>query len=240
MRKDGKNMRVLYLLVLLWGMVTTNIGPQTLPKVATAKENYSIVLRSEVESIEIQSNTPSSVMLNVNLKMDLFNNGIKPVIFLEAKPPELRGGALAKNPEDFSSFKHLALDYYGESIDTSPEWTVLRNALNQPSPPQDKVRILMPDESWKWEGRVQISLPKSDKDAFSDKETWESIRRLPAVWLRAICQVWSLNLEPKGTDRDELKFGNELQKRWKNTGLLWLDDIQSEPIALDLKTAVVR
>lgn len=234
-------MRVLYLLILLCGMVTTNIETQTLPKVATVKDCYSVVLRGEVESIEVESNTPSSVMLNVNLKMELLNNGSKPVIFLETKPPELRGGALAKKPEDFSSFTHLALDYYGESVNTSSEWTVLRNALNQPSPPLDKVRVLMPDESWRWEGRVQIALPKSGKNNFSDnRESWENIKQLPAVWLRAICQVWSLNLEPKGNDQTEMVFGHKLQKRWKDVGLLWLDGIQSEPIALDLKTTVVR
>ena len=234
-------MRVFYLLIFLCGMVTTNIETQTLPKAEMAKKGYSVALRNDVELIEVESYTPSSVMLIVHLKLELLNNGSKPVIFLEAKPPELRGGALAKSREDFSSFKYLALNYYGESVNTSSEWTVLRKALNQPSPPPDKVRVLVPNESWKWEGRVQISLPKSGKNSFFDKnESWENIKGLQVVWLRAICQVWSLNLEPKSKDRTELTFGKKLQKQWKNVGVLLLDDIPSEPIALDLKTAVVR
>jgi hypothetical protein len=226
-------------------MVTTNIENQTLPEVAAANECYSVVLRGEVQLLEVKKSSPSEIMLNVSLKMELLNNGSKPVIFLETKPPELRGVALAKSPKDFSASKNLASAYYGESVDTSREWAVLRSELNQSSPPLDKVRVLIPNESWKFDGIVNISLPKNEsgKDKFSlssKKESWETIKQLPAVWLRATVQVWSLNLEPKSSEQTELKFGNELQKRWKDVGLLWLDDIQSEPIALDLKTAVVE
>lgn len=235
-------MRVLYLLILLCGMVTTNIETQPLQKVATAKECYSVLLRGEVKSMEVKKSSPSDIMLTVNLRMELLNNGSKPVIFLETKPPELRGVALAKSPSDFSTSKNLASEYYGESVNTSTEWTVLRNDLNQSSPPRDKVRVLMPNESWEFEDVVSVALPtQSGKDSFSDKrESWENIKQLPDVWLRAVCQVWSLNLEPKSNNRTELIFGSELQKRWKDVGLLWLNDIQSEPIALDLKRAVIR
>ncbi len=235
-------MRVLYLLTLMCGMVITNIEAQTLPGVVATKEPYSVVLRGVAKSIEVKKSSPSDIMLNVNLKMELQNNGSKPVIFLEAKPPEIRGAALAKSPDEFSAFKHLVLEYYGESVETSPEWTVLRNDLNQPSPPLDKVRVLMPNESWKFESVVSIVLPtESGKGSFSDKrESWEKIKQIPSVWLRTICQVWSLNVELKSNDRTKLIFGSELQKRWIDVGLLWLDDIQSEPIAFDLKTAVAQ
>ncbi|MFN0141323.1 MAG: hypothetical protein ACKVQW_14700 [Pyrinomonadaceae bacterium] len=211
------------------------------PRGAPTVRGYSVVLRGEVKSVEVKKSSSSSVMLTVNLKMELVNDGPKPVIFLEVKPPELRGAALAKWPEDLSTSKSLALRYYGEAVDTSREWTDLRTALNQPSPPLGNVRVLMPRESWKFDDAVDIPLPTaSGKSSFDKSESWETIKQLPFVWFGAICQVWSLNLEPKGTDRTKLVFGNRLQKRWNDIGLLWLNDIKSEPIALDLSSAIVK
>ena len=235
-------MKVLCLLMFLYGAIASDTETQTISNIAMKKDDYSVVLRGEVKSIQVKNTGSSEVMLTIDLKMELLNNGAKSVIFLETKPPELRGAALIKNPVAFSASKRLVLDYKGESIDTSPEWTVLRNALNQSSPPPDKIRVLTPNESWKWEDAVDIALPQSsNKNYFSDKrESWESLEQLQTVWLQTICQVWSLNLEAKNSEQTELIFGNELQTRWKDVGLLWLDNIQSEAIALDLRTAVIN
>lgn len=91
------------------------------------------------------------------------------------------------------------------------------------------------------EDSISISLPtESGKTSFSSKrETWESVQKLPAVWLRVTSQVWSPNLEHRRNDRSRLTFGHRLQKRWKKIGLLWLDDIWSAPILLDLKKLVI-
>jgi len=237
-------MRVVYLLLLLYGITTISIEAKTIFKTTKEKETYSVALSGQVESIEVENSHSSDVKLTVNLKMELLNNGTKPAIFLEAKPPHLRGGVLAKNPNpsDFSSVNRLILAYYGESVDTSSEWIVLREALNQPSPPLDRVRILSPNESWKFEDSFIVYMPTtSSKNDFSDKrESWENVKKLSTVWLQATCQVWSLNLEPPSNDRTEKTFGRKLQRRWKDVGLLLLDNIHSEPIMLDLKTATYK
>lgn len=235
-------MNICYLFILLVGMLTTNVASQKLPKAKRSKDSHSVVLRGEVKSINVEE-TSSVVELIVNLKLELLNSGSRPVILLEARPPVLRGAALAKNPDDLLSLKNLVLEYHGESVDTSAEWVTLRKELDQPSPPLDKVRVLMPNEFWKWEDSVGFSLLKDPvNNYFLDKrETWKNIKQMSIVWLRAICQVWSLNLESRsGNDRTEKPFGHKLQTRWENVGLLWLDDIQSEPILLDLRTAVVH
>ena len=238
-------MRVVYLLLLLYGITTISIEAKTIFKTTKEKETYSVALSGQVESIEVENSHSSDVKLTVNLKMELLNNGTKPAIFLEAKPPHLRGGVLAKNPNpsDFSSVNRLILAYYGESVDTSSEWIVLREALNQPSPPLDKVRILQPNELWEWKDVVSIAMPTeaNKRSYFDDKrESWENVKQLSTGWLQAICQVWSLNLEPLSRDRTEKTFGRKLQRRWKDVGLLLLDNVYSEPIRLDLKTATYK
>jgi hypothetical protein len=66
------------------------------------------------------------------------------------------------------------------------------------------------------------------------RESWEKISKAPAAWLDVYLQVWPLNLEPASYDRSKMEFGRKLQRRWKAIGQLWLDDIVSEPIKLDL------
>lgn len=239
---QAESMSIYYLLILLGGMLTTNIENQKLQEAVTPDVD-SVVLRIEVKSFEVKEIAPSEIGLILNLKLELLKNGSKPLIFLETKRPKLFGAALAKNRDELLSSKTLVFEYHGESVDTSPEWTSLRNALDQQLPPLDEVRILAPNESWKWEDIVGIALPKiSGKNYFSDKrESWDNIKQLPTVWLQVICNVWPENLESKNSrDRRQYPFGNKLQKRWRNIGLLWLDNITSEPIVLDLKNSAVR
>lgn len=229
-------MRVTCLLLFLCG-IFINIEAKTLSNTIKEKKPYSVALRGQVESIELSNVSASGVSLVVKLKLELHNDGTIPVIFLEAKPPLLVGAALAKSTGDLISSNNLVLEYMGPAVNTSSEWLVLRKSLNQPLPPPDKVRILMPNESWQLEDSVSIALPtESGKSSFDPKrESWENIQELPAVWLQVICQMWPLNLEPPSNDRTKKRFGHKLQKRWEDVGLLWLDDVRSEPIMLDLK-----
>lgn len=228
-------MRVACLLLFLCGMVI-NFEAQTLSN-QIVKTPYSVTLRGQAESIELSNVSASGVSLVVKLKLELHNDGTNSVIFLETKPPLLVAAALAKSTDDLVSGNNLASQYTGESIDTSPEWIALRECLKQPFPPPDKVRVLMPNESWWIEGSVSIALPtESGKASFYPKrETWERVQELSTIWLRIAYQSWSLNLEPESNDRTKKAFGYKLQKRWKSVGLLSLDDVRSEPIMLDLK-----
>ena len=77
---------------------------------------------------------------------------------------------------------------------------------------------------------------ESGKSAFIPKrENWETIHALSIAWIRVLCEVWPLSLELSGRERAQLSFGKSLQKRLKNSGLLWLTPITSEPIMLDLR-----
>jgi hypothetical protein len=230
-------MRVICFLMFVCGVITANLEAQPLSKSMNEKEAYSVTLHGQVEAVELSNVSSSGVSLVVKLKLELLNNGTKPVIFLATKPPSLVGAALAKSPGDLTSGKVLVSEYTGEAVNTSSEWLVLRRSLNQPSPPPAQVRIMKPNESWQFEDSITIALPTESgrNNFFPQRESWESIRKLSTVWLRVSSQVWSLNLEPIGGDRTKKTFGRKLQRRWKNVGLLWLDSIQSEPIMLDLQ-----
>jgi hypothetical protein len=63
-------MRVVYSLALLCGIVTTTEN-QTMPKTLRMNESSSAVLKAEVQSFEVKSETPTSIDLTVKLEMSL-------------------------------------------------------------------------------------------------------------------------------------------------------------------------
>lgn len=193
-----------------------------------------LLLRGKVESVEVTELDGSAALIKIKLKMELINTGSNPIIFLQ-KDPLFVGAALARSPDALARGEFLATDYAGPAVDISPEWAALRASLDKTSPPPDKVRVLKPNESWLLEASVGVSVPKNSGTdiSFRKKESLQTIQKLSPIWLRVVGEVWPRNLEP-GVERSKLKLGHQLQNRWKENGVLWLDDIYSEPISLDL------
>jgi len=198
-------------------------------------------LRGKVKSVEIVPTSSSSAFISIKVSMELINTGAKPIILL-GRDPRFVGAALAKDPGEFAKGNTLVWDYVGPARDDSPEWATLRASLDKPSPPTNETRIIMPNESWILEASVGVDVPTDPSKYTSSrkKESLEVIRQLSPVWLLVTCEMWPNNIEGLARDRDQLPFGHKLQKRWKDAGLLWLDDMRSEPIQLDLKTAVYK
>jgi len=200
-----------------------------------------LTLRGRVESVQVKEIDRTSALIDIKLKLELANIGTKPIILLQ-REPLIPGGALARKPEDFEAGNLLAGDAGWPSNDISSEWTTLRSNLDKPSPPADETRLLMPGESRPVDTSVRLVVPTDPGKYTSSrkKESLATIQQLSPVWLRVVCEVWPWNVEPLNSERSQLKFGHKLQERWKDAGLLWLDEIYSEPIMLDLRTASVR
>jgi len=205
------------------------------------QEIQLLSLRGEVESVEIREIDSSLSLIEVKLRMVMTNVGTKPIIFLK-QGPLFVGASLVKNPDDFKIGDFLASNYGGPSNSIDSEWATLRTNLDKLNPPPDETRILMPNETWQMETSARVSVPtKSGKGTFSRKvESLEVLQQLSPVWLRIVGEVWPFNVEEPGYDREKLNFGHKLQKRWKDEGLLWLENIYSEPIKLDLAVATYK
>lgn len=208
---------------------------------ASGQTSKGLTLRGRVESVGVKQIDQSSALIDIKLKMELVNVGVRPIILLE-REPLFPGGALARKPEDFEGGNLLAADAGWPSNDISPEWATLRSNLDKPSPPADETRLLMPGESRLVETSVRLVVPTDPSKYMSSrkKESLATIQQLSPVWLRVVCELWPWNVEPLNADRNQLKFGHKLQERWKDIGLLWLEEIYSEPIMLDVRTAIVR
>lgn len=194
-----------------------------------------LALRGRVEAVQVTEIDRSSALIEIKLKMELVNVSTRPVVLLQSEP-FFPGGALARKPEDFEQGNVLVADAGWPSNDISPEWATLRSNLDKPNPPADQTRLLIPGESRPMETSVRLVVPTDPSKYTSSrkKESLATIQQLSPVWLRVVCEVWPWNVEPLNADRSELKFGHKLQKRWKDVGLLWLEEIYSEPIMMDV------
>ncbi len=210
---------------------------------AYEQDSKNLALRGKVVSVEIIDYTASaaSALIIVRLKLEIVNTGARPLILLKT-PPLFVGAALGRKPEDFSiedlfSSKDLTYDYLGPAISKSPEWAVMRMRLDQPSPPLNLTRILKSGQSWRLKTTVAISVPTDLKRyTFSRrKETLQALLQASPVWIQALGETWPPDLWD--TEKYKVGFGRELQQRWKDKGLLWIDGLRSEPMLLDLKKA---
>jgi hypothetical protein len=217
--------------------MSMTVEAKTLSNVSRAKESCAVTMRGQVLSVEVTDVPPSSVSIVVKLKLEILNNGAQPVIFLKEKMPLLVGYELIKNPDAPSPDNQLAVSFTGPGVNTSPEWAVLRQRLDQSSPPPDQVHILMPNERWAFDDTVimYLSTEARDESTFSKNASWAAVQEASPVWLLVDYQVWPWNLEPPSNDRTRMTFGHKLQKRWQAVGLLQLDGIRSEPILLDVR-----
>lgn len=233
-------MRVLFMLSAIGAglaLLTANVVAQG----TSGQRPKGLTLRGKVESVQVKDIDQSSALIDIKLTMEFVNVGVKPIILLQ-REPVFPGGALASKPEDFEKGNVLVADAGWPSNDTSPEWSTLRSKLDKAGPPEDVTRFLMPGESESVATSVRLVVPTDPSKYTSSKkkETLATIQELSPVWLRVVCEVWPWNVEPLDADRSKLKFGHKLQERWKDTGVLWLDEIYSEPIMIDMKVASVR
>jgi hypothetical protein len=233
-------MRIMYALLFVIGVMAIGTMAQQRYELRKHDEGSIVALRGQVQSTELRDVTRSGVSLVIKLKLELHNNGSKPVIFLNDPAPTITGATLNKVASD-PPHSALVSDYRGPSVDTSSKWLTLRRSLDKAQPPSELVRILPPGESWWFEGSVDVALPtEAGKSNYVPRRaTWESMQDLSPVWLHVNWEVWPVNVEPS-KNPNKLSFGITLQRRWKNVGLLRLDGIYSEPIALDLKTATSK
>jgi len=212
----------------------------------TPQSQQSLTMRGVVKSLTIEQQRSSHYIV-VELRCELTNTGSIPLIFWKYKYEDGLGG-LWNEPYVFSGKKVSRTPNFtpqdilysqigGPSVYTSPEWNKMHKALDQKTPPADVTTILMPNQSFSFDSKVTIVC---NEDRFDSIPAFSELQEASVFWLRVYYEVWSFNLEPNPRRGLSLKFGRKLQRKWKDVGKLWLDDIYTEPIQLDLKAATYK
>ncbi len=127
------------------------------------------------------------------------------------------------------------------SIGVNEETRKIQKLLNAKEPLEELIKTIGIGENLSFETKEWFYIGK-EKDVYDNlgNHLWSEIKDAKSLSLRLGYRIWSLDFEPRSVNRDKRPFGKKLQKRWKKYGYLWLDDIVSEPIPLDLSSAIVK
>jgi hypothetical protein len=236
-------MRVLGMSTILLMLGVTTLISQNVGQSDTKMKSQSAMLRGRVERVEVgTADSPSkyaTTPVAITLELSITNTGTDPLIFLQ-RDPECHQAVIGRNADELDVRNRQYLAYSGRSSSevTSAKWASLRRSLDKPSPPSALTRTLKPGETLRFDGWIRIDLandPKMYASLGNRSESLSRLQELSPVLLQVRCEAWPHYLEGADTQRQNLVFGRELQLRWKAAGLLWLDEIYSEPITLDLK-----
>jgi hypothetical protein len=197
-------------------------------------EKKAFHLRGSVASIRLVREDNHSITFDVKLNLEFINTSETGVIILQ-RGFWLGATTLARSPEDAAAHKYLYSSSHWPSVDTSPEWGKLRQRLDQPSPPTDLTRVLVPGASLPYETGATLYI---EKPGSFDKtsQSWNTIKQASPVWLQVTLEMWPVNLEPK-VDPDNSEFGKMLQRRWQQFGALPVGYLTSEPMRLKFPTS---
>jgi hypothetical protein len=113
----------------------------------------------------------------------------------------------------------------------------LRKSLDKPEPPLDQTRILAPHGTWAFETDYWFNMSRNGTSSRVDTRgpMFTTLEEASPVWMQVTVEMWPFNLEPyEKAEEIQYKFGHEQQRRWQNKGVLWINEISSEPIMLSL------
>jgi|GEM_PF-6267669 len=201
-------------------------------------QNEGIGLKgtAKIENVEQYTNL---VVFIVKLQMTLKNTGMQDLIIM-ADVPLREWYYCFDSYENALQGKAIQEDYVGPggNDSTNPIWIEYRKALDQRKPPVDKVRIVKPGESLHFTSEIPVmfrryQLVKGTPRSMEKKAYWDEIKGISSLFIRVVYSMWDWNLEAEGPPLEK-RFGRRVQKKWAETGHLYLDDIVSEPIEIRL------
>ena len=219
-----------------------------------ANAQAMLKLYKKITSIE-KEELNDRVVFNVKSNMSFRNVGDKPILLLIAAYPE----SSPFSPDNNLPFLGICTKITGvletertekvlmsgcalPSIESTADWRVLSKQLDSKTPPPALIKKLEAGESFDFKtiGWLRFFKKRELYSSFADEAIWSEIENAKSLSLQNTYRIWSLELEPRSAKGNEKPFGKQLQKRWNKYGYLWLDDIVSEPIPLNLSSVVEK
>jgi hypothetical protein len=209
-------------------------------------------LTGSIQKIEILSEKNDDELL-IHLSLTLTNTGSGPMIFLQPEPTMLQA-TIERIDEDWPELKNSILAHTrGWRSSHSMEvldWQVLQTALDRPRPPKRLTRTLGPGERFEFDRWIGIPLPH-DPNHFGDlsreSESLGYLLNESALKLFVRVETWTLlwlydsrrPLSHRSLGRQAYDFfAKQIRHKWRPQGHVWTKKVTSEPIALDLQSAV--
>jgi hypothetical protein len=238
-------MRFWFFFLLVLTGVLPGMSQQNKAKRFANDSNYRVELKGEVKNVEVnevQSKDFSQQFLDIGLRLELRNTGTKPLLFFR-QTPDCTIADIAQTSEEFesrtgtfSSYIFATSSYF---IDDE-QWSANRKWLDKADAPTDKIYKLDPGDSFSFANRVRLPLLTNATKRVLLEPNWKTYRleelKQLSPFLVQLRGCSMLDFGVSNVKPDRLSFAKELQRRWNNLGYLWLDDITSDPISVDLSS----
>lgn len=200
----------------------------------TSEQNHEksmdLVLCGQIKEIVIEKKAETIEHITAIIDFQLQNNSPNTKIIIPDRLQIIGGSGSLKNGNHFVNYSS-----YGSSTFKSYEKT--QQTFNKPSPIIDGVQLLKPNGTWQFSGSLSLEL---DRSITNPQDSWTNINNNSPLYLNVKIKTVDSYFIRNGKPIKGISFWLEIQKRWKKYGYLWLDDITSEPILLDLGSAVVK
>ncbi len=223
-----------------------------------SKADERLKLLGKITSIQLE-NKEDSLLVSIRLKMSFQATGNVPVLLWKQTYPHdenLRGRFLGTFSKIFGMLpteKEEKILYYHSSrlpsIQRTQGWQDIKKELDSEILQSTQIQSIKSGETLDFDAEWSFIFLKKKANGSNDP-LWgysshfdvlsNEIKTAKNLSLQVTYRVWSSELELHSDRKDKKPFGKKLQKRWKKYGYLWLDDIVSEPIPLDLSSAVVK
>ncbi len=242
-------MKTLFLILIL-----AFSGISALSQVDGNPTEKNLVLNGTVTEIAAEEIYPDSYsaeyIVYIKLNLSLKNESLVPVIFLQPKP--IVSSALLNIGNEAKPETLVDLIAKSDNFQTSfamnrKTWDELKKSLKKSVPPIDKTLTILPNQTVNFDGFVRFNLPKfPNKQNYIigyKNQTLSLIQMLSPVELNLTCQTWSslpLIIDNKSADSLKVKFAKQLQKKWKKSGYLWFETINSKPVSIDFNSIVYK
>ena len=198
---------------------------------------------NENESLEYFKDYDSMVVF---LRIKLKNTGTTPILLLSNRFRFIEVN-VAQRIDEFETtkgeFSVHKLQAPATFIDDKM-WELNKKILDTKKPDSEKIYRLLPNEYIEYEDTFRLNLPKNEIDRYKfspwKKHSLAELKQLSSVFVRLINYGPIDNYGVSKKEKNRFAFAKKLQRRWSKYGYLWLNDTQSEPIALDIQTAGVQ
>jgi len=225
-------------LLICFGVLMSSLGTCAQAQSKARTENGSLVLKGQIIDVKVEPSPPDPtyyIDIRFKIRFELVNEGKVPVLFLTDDLPALDTLTLTKSAGQVNDENTLFDEPGGESLSEEAAWRGLRVVLDQPVPPQDKVRVIEPGQKWEFQTSTFVRPPfkYGTRTVGGHPTSWEILRNEASLFLRVQYMFWPYSVE-KPPHQAERPLGHMLQKKWRRFGILQLEPIISEPMLIKL------
>jgi hypothetical protein len=208
------------------------VGEAEKPEVNCPAGDPNVRIRAEIRNVELIRREEDAIQYRIHAHISITNVSTDPVFVLGGSKypyPNSGGVLMARTETQASSCRYVYSSGGRFSLDNSPYWQDLRNALDHETPPEDAIRRIEPRRSWEFDSDIDFGITKYHFLS-QDKNSLDEIRSNPHVWLQVKILMWPNPIEQYGPS---FPGGLSLQKRWR-PGHLIIEDQKTEPVELIL------